>query len=36
VVRQAAFHYDIRFVTNVLARVDASPTRRTNTASRMG
>ena len=28
VVRQAAFHYGIRFVTSVLARIGTNPTRR--------
>jgi hypothetical protein len=31
-VRQAAFHYGIRFVTSVLARVGASPARRAKKA----
>ncbi len=32
IVRQAAFHYGIRFVTNVLARVACNPPRRANRA----
>jgi len=32
VVRQAAFHYGIRFVTSVLARVEANPSRKAKKA----
>jgi hypothetical protein len=32
VVRQAAFHYGIRFVTSVLARIGTNPTRRAKKA----
>ena len=32
VVRQAAFHYGIRFITSVLARVGVNPPRRANKA----